>query len=395
MSRGFLAGSGQDLDAVVGHGVVRRRDHDTGVEPARGQERHSRRRQNTDADGFPSGGPYAAHQAPFDPFPGLARIAPDDDAGRSARLLGQRSAEADDCRRVEGEAPRRAAHAVRSEQDRRHGRMRPAPDRRLAAPLGAQPTLREPAHPAEATPLGDADSYRRSPGGCAIGPGATSTVTSTERGPHQSKQRIRDGDGDRRAHPRRRARDRDRLGHRLHDLREPALGPHHLDLVRHRRDARHHETGRRSAVDLRRDRHGPGRPGSFEPDRDRRRHDARHLDAEGDLQPAGGEHVEEAAGTGMLVREVEDGHDVARCQAAHDARRAADAHRDRLRHFHELEARRHVLDAEGNVEVALHDRLAGDAQPEGDGQHERQKLEGEIAQQGPGHHISYSGRSRR
>ena len=103
-SLNFSPRAGEDLDAVVLERIVRRGDHDAGVEVARarevrdGRRRHARRRSTTSRRRT-SG---AARELALDPVAGLARVAPDQQARGAVRRVSTRTSAAPTRRTVAG-----------------------------------------------------------------------------------------------------------------------------------------------------------------------------------------------------------------------------------------------------------------------------------------------------
>ncbi len=115
--------TGEELDAVVGHGVVARGEHHAQVGAERsGQERHRGRRQHTDPQDVHAGAGEARDHGGLQELPGRARVTPDD---RRRPVSLERARLGQYVRRGHGEAQghlRRqirvgdTAHAVRAEE---------------------------------------------------------------------------------------------------------------------------------------------------------------------------------------------------------------------------------------------------------------------------------------
>ena len=123
----LLAVPREHLDAVVFVGIVRRRDHDAGVEVLGARDDgHRRRRHHAGRQQIAPDGAHAAGQRPLDPEAGLARVAAREDPHRA--LMGQhaheRRSEPHHGCLVERRLTSHAAHTIGSKQFHRGLRAR-------------------------------------------------------------------------------------------------------------------------------------------------------------------------------------------------------------------------------------------------------------------------------
>ncbi len=137
----LVPAAGEELDAVVGHGVVARGEHHTKVGTERsGQVRHRGRRQHTDPQDVHTGAGQARDHGGLEELPGRARVTPDD-RGRPVPLEGARLGQ--HVRRGHGEAQRHlrrqvrvgdTAHSVRAEESSHCGVLRIAEESAAHSP---------------------------------------------------------------------------------------------------------------------------------------------------------------------------------------------------------------------------------------------------------------------
>ena len=134
--RGLGPAGLQDLDPVVGMGIVGRGDGDARVEAvARRGDGDPRRRHDADAHRPPAARTHPGGEPPLHPRTRIPGVAAADDARRTAELLGQGGAQQGDGGTVERRGARHAAHSIGAEQDGRHGTAGLGTGRALRSPL--------------------------------------------------------------------------------------------------------------------------------------------------------------------------------------------------------------------------------------------------------------------
>ena len=171
----LLAAPGEHLDAVVLEWIVRRRDHDSRVEAhLAGDVGDGGCRQHAGAGDRGAFGPYSTRELALDPFPGFARVAPQDEsklAAVAAHRPDQRRAQPRHGFMIEGKLSRLAANTISTEKPLCHG-LRRHIWRKAGVVSGADAVL-----PRSRTPILASMAYLATPRGYLIA--RTWTVTST------------------------------------------------------------------------------------------------------------------------------------------------------------------------------------------------------------------------